>query len=158
MRGVDPDAILRLARERGGKVLGVNLDVPQSAPQAEVPRAEAATRRTKHGNVRTAYDGVTYDSKAEARYAQWLDARLEAGEIVGWTRQVRFTLGVPENTYKVDFLVFDRDGRAEAVEVKGHRTDRFNKNVKLWRRYGPCPLLIVDGKGDEVETILGKGR
>lgn len=117
-----------------------------------------AKRRSMFNNKRTAYNGLTYDSKGEAQYAQVLDVLMEAGEIVGWTRQVPFYLGVPENKYVTDFLVFRPDGTVYAIDVKGIETEKFKHNARLWARYGPCELLLVrDGRCYEV-IIPGKGR
>lgn len=66
---------------------------------------------TKYRAVRTEYNGITYDSKAEARYAQELDLQQKETKqsgsygLVFWLRQVPFTLpaGV---IYRVDFVEF----------------------------------------------------
>jgi hypothetical protein len=156
MRRHTPDELLTMARERpGGKVTAVAL-----------PAAEAPAKRSKYGAIRTEYDGVLYDSKAEAAYALMLDDELRAGLIAGWTRQVRFHLGCPENCYVVDFLVFGLDGCGVwAVDVKGVETAKFRKDRRLWLRYGPCNLkLVKKGLVDEIikpkraATAAGEGR
>lgn len=108
-------------------------------------------QRNKFGAVRTEYNGRTYASKAEADHAAKLDA---CG--IRWKPQPRFHLGCPENTYVADFAIENEDGKlTEVHEVKGRRTAKFNHDVRLWRRYGPCPLLIFT-KGALSETILPK--
>jgi hypothetical protein len=107
-------------------------------------------RPSKYQNVRTVYDGVRYDSRAEARRAAELDLLVKIGEITGWTRQVTFRLGCPENTYRVDFLVFGVCNGKQVVwaeDVKGVETQTFKRNKRLWARYGPCPLHILKTKG-----------
>jgi hypothetical protein len=124
--------------------------------EPERPRAftgPAPGRRSKYHNRRTPYNGVTYASKAEASRAYALDAALGLRMIRGWIGQPKFRLGLPENIYVADFLVFDRDGTAWVEDVKGVRTAKFERDVKLWRRYGPCPLRILrNGKVSETIT------
>ena len=108
--------------------------------------------RSKYRNVRTEYRGVPYDSKAEAARAFQLDLMLRAGEIAAWQRQITICLGVPENRYRVDFLVWDRDGRTWAEDVKGVETGAFRRNARLWKRYGPCPLRVIR-KGGAIDII-----
>ena len=108
--------------------------------------------RSKYHNVRTEYNGVKYDSKAEAAYAETLDLMLRASTIRGWIRQPTFSLGVPENKYRPDFLVFDGDGTVYAVDVKGVETRKFLHDAKLWSRYGPCPLHVVGVKRGTIST------
>lgn len=109
--------------------------------------------RNKFGAVRTEYNGRSYASKAEAAHAAHLD-RCQAL----WKPQPRFHLGCPENTYVADFAILDsNDNMIEVHEVKGRRTAKFNHDVKLWKQYGPCPLIIYH-KGKLAETIYPKGK
>jgi transcriptional regulator with XRE-family HTH domain len=103
----------------------------------------------------TEYDGIRYDSRAEAKYAEGLDLAVRAGAIRGWIRQVRFLLGPARIAYRCDFLVFGADGVAVAVDVKGVVTERFRVIVKLWAVYGPGDLQVAC-KG-AVEVIRGGG-
>jgi hypothetical protein len=111
--------------------------------------------RNKYRNVRTEYAGEMYDSKAEAGRAMVLDAGVRSGEILWWLRQVRFTLGVPENVYRPDFLVVTPEG-IHAEDVKGAETAKFRRDRKLWTAYGPCDLWII--KGGKVEVVEPKRR
>ncbi len=106
--------------------------------------------KNKYKSQRTEYNGQPYASKAEAKRAENLDLLLRAGEIRGWLRQVTVCLGLPENRYRIDFLVFSLDGRAHAEDVKGVETEKFQHNKRLWKRYGPCPLHIIKGKKLEI--------
>jgi hypothetical protein len=110
--------------------------------------------RSKYNNVRTEYAGVRYASKAEAAYAYELDIMRQAGRINGWTGQPRFRLGCAENVFVADFVVWGKDGGAWVVDVKGVRTAKFARDVKLWRAYGPCSLHVVSGK--KVEIVIPK--
>ena len=79
---------------------------------------------------RTEYDGAQYASKKEAHYAQELDLRVRAGEVVFYLRQVPFHLpgGV---IYRVDFAEFWADGTVHFVDVKGMRTKGYIVKQKL---------------------------
>ena len=93
------------------------------------------------------WNGRTYGSKAEMRYAQQLDVLLRAGEILDYVEQPRRCLGVPENVYVPDFLVIPSEGRPYYVDVKGHETAKFKRDVKLWASYGHLPLHVVKARG-----------
>jgi hypothetical protein len=109
-------------------------------------------RRPKYYNVPTEYDGRTYASKAEAERARQLDMLKRAGDIRHWEPQPRFRLGCTESVYVADMIVWNRDGSTHVEDVKGVRTAKFNRDVKLWRSYGPCPLHVI-GKGGNLEVI-----
>lgn len=90
--------------------------------------AEAGTDRTevqvkknifhKFNARRTEHNGISYASKKEARYAQDLDLRVKAGEVIFYLRQV--PLHLPGGVrYLVDFLEFRSDGTVAFIEVKG---------------------------------------
>lgn len=119
------------------------------------PRLRPGPGQPKYRNLRTVYGGVVYASKAEADYARHLD---EEGKPIGvvkwWIGQPKFRLGVPENVYVPDFLVV-HPLMTYVVDVKGMRTPKFNRDVKLWRAYGPCQLHIVTRRGSrwDVEVI-----
>lgn len=116
------------------------------------PAPAAFGRRSKYRNVITTYKGVRYSSKAEANRAEQLDRDLKAGLIRFWLGQPKFRLGCPENVYVADFLVIDFD-TFWAEDVKGVRTAKFNKDVRLWEAYGPCELRIR-ARGKACETIV----
>lgn len=110
-------------------------------------------KRNKYWAQRTEYDGVMYDSKAEAAHA----AELNANPFVKWwLRQVWVPLG-PDFGTRIDFLVALYAGKVVKVvgeEVKGVETAQFRKVRKLWPKYGPFLLHIV--KKGIVEVIEGK--
>jgi hypothetical protein len=130
----------------GVKVLGL----------APGPAAAPAPRPGNKYHARiTEYNGIRYDSRAEAKYAEGLDLAVRAGVIRGWCRQVAFRLGPARIAYRADFLVFGADGVAVAVDVKGVVTERFRLIKSLWAAHGPCDLRVVH-KG-EAEVIRGGG-
>lgn len=93
---------------------------------------QVTKRRNKFNAVRTG----SYASKAEARYAEKLRAMKQAGVIEGWLEQVPIKLadGV---TYRVDFMVIERDGSVRFVEVKGHETEGWKIKSALIKAQRP---------------------
>jgi len=95
-------------------------------------------RTNKYNNKRTTYNGETYDSKAEAVYAEFLDvsrrAKNASERVVKVEKQVRYRLEVNDvliGHYVLDFLVEYADGRIEYVDVKGVRTGVYKLKKKL---------------------------
>jgi hypothetical protein len=130
---------VRLSREEA-KRLG--LDVPPKA--------------SKYKNVPTTYNGVRYASKKEAERAGALDFLVKHGRVNWWIAQPKFRLGCAENVYVPDFLVMMPDIGVHAEDVKGVRTAKFARDVKLWKRYGPCDLWIIES--EDVEIIHPEPR
>ena len=104
-------------------------------------------KKHKYHAKRTEVDGISFPSKAEARRYSELAMLLRNKCILGFCRQVPFTLGCPENVYRVDFLVFYVGGAVEAEDVKGMETPAFKKNKRLWSAYGPCKLILRKASG-----------
>jgi hypothetical protein len=91
----------------------------------------------------TTYLGESYDSAQEAAYrAHVIGPELHAGEILYVVRRPRFTLGVPENVYVSDWHVV-LAACPYVLDVKGSETAKFRKDKRLWRSYGPAPLVVV---------------
>ncbi len=79
----------------------------------------------KYGNKKTAYQGNTYDSKKESRYALQLDLKRHAvhdqDRVVDWKPQVPYPIvinGKQICSYIADFVVTYANGRVEVVDVK----------------------------------------
>lgn len=110
-------------------------------------RSGGVLRRRGWGSaVRTPYKGRVYASKAEARYARYLDTLQKAGEVRRWEAQVRLTLKV--NGKKVcdmvpDFAVWLRNGDMEYREVKGHPTPTWRLKLKLFTALHPNAVYRV---------------
>jgi hypothetical protein len=129
--------------------------IPEEYLTPAEPRAFTGptVKQSKYRNRRTPYNGVTYASKAEANRAYALDADRKAGLIRGWIGQPKFRLGLPECVYVADFLVFPIGGPPWVEDVKGVETPKWRRDVKLWRRFGPCDLRIIrNGKLAEIVT------
>lgn len=89
---------------------------------------------SKYRNVKTTVDGVTYDSKKEAKRAGELALLQRAGEISDLQRQVRYLLdvnGVPICHYRADFTYRERGAGFVVEDVKGVRTPEFILKSKL---------------------------
>lgn len=98
--------------------------------------------RTKFGNRRTATQGRTYDSKAEARYADALAARVKAGEVLFWWEQVPIRL--PGGTkYVADFVVFEADGTMRVQDVKGVETPEFRIKKREIEALYPFDIEVI---------------
>ncbi len=95
----------------------------------------------KYRSKRTFYNGIWYDSKDEAEYAEKLEDRVKRNFLSWWLRQVKVPLG-PDDSLRVDFLV-PSVCDVYAVEVKGFETKDFKRKKKLWKKYGPFPLCVV---------------
>ncbi len=101
------------------------------AAQGEDRRRVRGTKRT------TTADGITHDSKTEARRWEELKLLQKAGEICGLRRQVDIGLigrdgpimtdsGKQERVYRADFVYVDnRLGVTVIEDRKGHETDVF---------------------------------
>ena len=109
-------------------------------------------QKTYYTNAKkTEYNGYKYDSKLEAGYAQELDLRKKAGDILDWERQVILNLevnGYLVCTYKIDFIVY-HEGETEYVECKGYPTPQWRLKWKLFEALYTKPgnKLTVEMQG-----------
>jgi len=55
---------------------------------------QAKAPKNKFNAVRQTYNGYSYDSTMEAKYAAQLDWRIKAGEVKKWERQHKISLDV----------------------------------------------------------------
>ena len=107
----------------------------------------------KYGNKKTTVQGVTFDSKAEARYYLGLLADKQKGLIQEIELQPSFLLqpkfeknGKKHRAiiYQADFKVTYSDGRVEIIDVKGTRTRGFDMKYKMFEYlYRDLQLTIV---------------
>ena len=99
-------------------------------------------RQNKYRNQKTVVDGITFDSKAEARRYCELKNLKACRRILWFTRQPSFLLpgGI---RYRPDFIVC-AGGRIWVEDVKGMETKEFKLKRKLWEEtYPGLPLKIV---------------
>lgn len=116
-------------------------------------------KRSKYRAVRTQYNGVWYDSKAEAKRADELYWCMHFKKVAWWLRQVPIQIGDPaaDKPYRVDFLVAEYVAfgmiAVHAEDVKGVDTPSFRRHVKQWRLKGPFPLHVI--YSDRTDVIQG---
>jgi len=93
--------------------------------------------KNKYNAVKQTYKGYSYQSKAEAQYALYLDSLLKQKKIKDWKRQKKIELHGENGTrvcnYYIDFVVEHNDGKTEYVEVKGMETAVWRLKWKLFK-------------------------
>jgi hypothetical protein len=106
--------------------------------------------RNKFGAIKTTVEGVTFDSKREARRWQELKLLERAGEISRLERQVKFPLTVEGHliaNYTADFQYYTTKPKARVVEdVKGGGTLKlpaFVLKKKLMKAIYGIELLVT---------------
>lgn len=101
----------------------------------------------KYGNTRVG----RYDSKLEANYAAQLEMRKRAanGDVLEYLEQVPVRLS-DEIVYRVDFLVFFRDGTWRFVETKGFWTKEAKLKMRLLRERRPELAARLDVVGRQM--------
>lgn len=107
----------------------------------------------KYLSHKTVVDGITFDSKDEAKYYEALKIRKYRGEIENFELQPKFTLveGFKKDnktyraiTYTPDFVIYHKDGSEEYVDVKGMTTQQGELRIKLFNHfYRDLKLSIV---------------
>ena len=123
--------------------------------------AEWQRRQPAEPRTAPAGSGPKFRSKAEARYAQHLDALRRIGAIRAWDHEA-ITLvvgraGSMVTRYTPDFVVEDSDGRIELHEVKGTyiREDARVKLLSAVRQWhGFRWVLIIDRRGTFTREVL----
>ena len=90
----------------------------------------------------TEFNGRVYPSKAQARYAQELELRKRAGEVLFWLEEVPFVLpgGIK---YRLDFLEFWTNGEVHCVEVKGFDTPVGKLKIQQVEALYPVSIEVV---------------
>lgn len=101
----------------------------------------------KYGAIKTEYNGVVYDSKAEANRATELDLLVRTKVIENVQRQVKFPVvinGVKVFVYIADFTYqYTGTGLTVIEDVKGVRTAMFNLKKKcVEAQYGVTIQLV----------------
>lgn len=106
---------------------------------------------SKYHATKTVIDGITFDSKREAKRYQELKLLERAGAIRDLQRQVRYEL-IPAfdcdgkhyrpATYIADFVYTDAKTGKEVVEdCKGFRTDVYRLKAKMFAHKYGVPIL-----------------
>ncbi len=121
-----------------------------------VPRAKKPAR--------TDTDGRIYASKLEMKRARYLRLlmRCDPPQVLTFAKQPEFQLG--DQKYTADFIVLWADDTWQVEDVKGGPdTERFRMIKRLWPKYGPCRLAVMEqphGRGPfrGREYIEGKAQ
>lgn len=104
--------------------------------------------RSKYGANKIVVDGITFDSKDEAKYYLYLKKRKAEGKILNFELQPKFTI-IPAfkykdkteraATYSLDFLVYHLDNTEEYIDVKsmGTATQQGELKFKLLKYLHP---------------------
>lgn len=93
-------------------------------------KGEARYNVARGGN----YNGRWYQSQLEIKYAQELDFRMKAGEVIDWKPQHRIEIkvnGVKICNYYIDFRVVLKDGSVQMVETKGPEQETWKLKWRL---------------------------
>ncbi len=115
---------------------------------------------SKYFNKKPVYDGMTFDSMAEAERYKLLLLREAAHEIVGWiyieaaptsvaaARQQRFPLrgyhGGKVSTYVADFVYKENaTGTIVVEDYKGYKTDIYKLKKKLFEQTYCIPITEI---------------
>ncbi|MBV4450695.1 DUF1064 domain-containing protein [Clostridium tyrobutyricum] len=102
--------------------------------------------RSKYKSEKIIVDGITFDSKDEAKYYEYLKHLKTYGMIENFELQPKFTLipkfkykGKTERaaTYTLDFLIYNLDGTKTYVDVKGFSTQQGEFKFKLLKSLHP---------------------
>jgi hypothetical protein len=98
-------------------------------------------RRTKYNSNKIVVDGITFDSKDEAKYYEYLKHLKAYGMIENFELQPEYEL-IPKfkkhgrtyrkMTYTPDFLIYHVDGSQELIDVKGYSTQQGEIRKKLF--------------------------
>lgn len=90
-------------------------------------------KKSKYRNIPTIVNGITFDSRKEAKQYEKLLLRQGSGQIRDLQRQVPFPIvinGVEVCTYIADFTYYESD-RLVVGDAKGYRTEVFRLKAKL---------------------------
>ncbi|GAA0735585.1 DUF1064 domain-containing protein [Clostridium oceanicum] len=121
---------------------------------------------SKYGSKKIVIDGITFDSKDEARYYEYLKKKKSKGKIVNFELQPKYTLipAFKKNsksyramTYTPDFIIYNLDGSEELIDVKGFSTQQGEIRKKLFDyKYADLKLTWISRSlkfGDEYGWI-----
>ncbi len=107
----------------------------------------------KYGNSKVNIDGISFDSKDEARYYEYLKRQREEGEILNFELQPKYELqpkfkscgkNIRAITYSPDFDVYHTDGSFETVDIKGMSTQQGEMRRKMFLfRYPDIKLTWI---------------
>jgi hypothetical protein len=107
---------------------------------------------SRYGNVKTTVDGITFDSKMEARFYEFVKELRMTGKIGAFEMQVKYEIfpaytfngkKVRKVEYVADFVVYHHDGTEEIIDVKGVETDVFKLKRKMFEYKYQKPIKCI---------------
>jgi len=101
--------------------------------------------RSKYGAVKTKVDGITFDSKKEAKVYQQLVMLKRAGNVVHFERQVpyKFEMNGESIVYRADFVVMFSDNHVEVWDAKGFKTPEYKIKKRLMKMFHNIDIVEV---------------
>lgn len=106
------------------------------------PASAPAPRPSKYHAVMEECQGIKFQSKKEAKYFRELQARVFAGEVKYFLRQVPFEL-VGGVKYRVDFMEVWNDGSIHWIDVKGFKTQTYRMKRRMVEASYPVKIIEV---------------
>lgn len=108
---------------------------------------------TKYNSKKIVIDGITFDSKDEGMYYEYLKKQKAEGKILNFELQPVYELQPKFKkhgktyraiTYAPDFLIYHLDGAEELIDVKGMSTQQGEMRRKMFDyRYPDLKLTWV---------------
>lgn len=107
--------------------------------------------KSKYNAIKCTIDGITFDSKLEAKHYMTLRNLVRSGEISQLQTQVDYPLevnGVHIANYKADFVYVNKDGDTLVEDTKGFLTKEYRLKKKLVKAIYGVDIIEVysDGK------------
>lgn len=96
---------------------------------------------SKYNSKKVVIDGITFDSKDEGKYYEYLKELKAKGKIFNFELQPSYELqpkfkkdgkGYRAITYTPDFLIYHLDGTKELIDVKGMSTQQGEMRRKMF--------------------------
>lgn len=107
---------------------------------------------SKYKNVKVKIDNISFDSKAEGAYYEYLKLMVKVGDVTHFLMQVPFLCGGGVK-YRLDFLVFYTDGHVECIDIKGAITSVFAIKRKQVESNYPVKIRCLKKKGNKFIEI-----
>ena len=157
-RGLHFDSIADIPERARGQVAEKLADQIQAKRAVSVAgiQEEPSASGNKYHNKKTVVDGISFDSRKEARRYEQLKVALELGVIEDLRLQVDFTLieaytdahGERHQAlrYKADFTYKVRSAGYDHLAKLGY------EDVEFWRSLWPGALVIEDVKSAGTKT------
>jgi len=121
---------MRVTEEEFAKMM-LHKGNPQPAPDP---------KPSKYHAIMEECDNIKFQSKREAKYYRELKARMFAGEVKYFLRQVPFEL-IGGIRYRIDFMEVWTDGSIHWVDVKGFRTQTYKMKRRMVEASYPIKII-----------------